>query len=171
MPRQTAHGSTPGNTGNKLLDRFPEEEHVRLAPQLESKPLKLKELLIRENAPVPDIYFPTTALVSTLVIMEDGSAVETGITGSEGMVGLSTALGLDFDFHRAICQVHGGIQPSGPRLSRGDGAEPAAGRADPAVRRRGSSTDRTGGGVQCPSPGHGAAGPVVTHVPRPRQAR
>jgi CRP-like cAMP-binding protein len=70
-------------------------------------PLKLKQLLIQPNDPYRDIYFPTTALVSSLVVMEDGSEVETGITGAEGLVGLSVALGLESSLHREICQVPG----------------------------------------------------------------
>jgi CRP-like cAMP-binding protein len=107
MPNPRKPELTPGRTGNRLLDRLPEEEYTRLAPLLVSTPLKLKQLLIQASASIPDIYFPTTALVSTLVVMEDGSEVETGIAGAEGMVGLSTALGLEFDLHRAICQVPG----------------------------------------------------------------
>jgi CRP-like cAMP-binding protein len=107
MSPETKLGPKPGWAGNRLLDRLPEEEYTRLAPLLVSAPLKLKQLLIQIDEPIRDIYFPTTALVSTLVVMEDGSEIETGITGAEGVVGLSTALGLDFDLHRAICQVPG----------------------------------------------------------------
>ena len=39
--------------------------------------------------------------------MENGNEVETGITGAEGLVGLSVALGLDSSLHREICQVPG----------------------------------------------------------------
>ncbi len=99
--------SRPARTGNQLLDRLPGEEYDRLTSLLSPSTWKLKQLLIQAGEPIPDLYFPTTALISTLVVMEDGSEVETGITGAEGMVGLSTALGLDFDLHRAICQVSG----------------------------------------------------------------
>src|SRR4051812_44127564 len=97
----------PGQRGNRLLDRLPEEEYAHLAPFLVSVPLKLKQLLSQPNDPVRDVYFPTTALISTLVVMEDGKDVETGITGAEGMVGLSTALGLESELHRSVCQVPG----------------------------------------------------------------
>ena len=107
MSSERTRELTPGRTGNRLLDRLPEGEYARLAPLLMSTPLTLKQLLIQPDEPIRDIFFPTTALVSTLVVMEDGNEVETGITGAEGMVGLSTALGLDFDLHRSICQVPG----------------------------------------------------------------
>jgi len=93
--------------GNRLLERLPGEVYASLAPLLVPTTWKLKQLLIQTEESIPAIFFPTTAIISTLVIMEDGSEVETGITGAEGLVGLSTALGLEFDLHRAICQVPG----------------------------------------------------------------
>ena len=98
---------TPGRTGNRLLDRLPEEEFARLAPGLVPASLETKQLLSQGDDPIHDVYFPTTALVSTLVVMEDGSEAETTLTGVEGMVGLPVALGVDFALSKAICQVPG----------------------------------------------------------------
>ena len=107
MPTATTPEPEPGRTGNRLLDRLPEQEYTRLAPSLVSASLKLKQLLIQVDGPVRDVYFPTTALISTLVVLEDGSEVETIQTGSEGLVGLPAGLGVDFGLSRAICQVPG----------------------------------------------------------------
>src|SRR5215217_4308620 len=85
MSNQRKPEPKPGRTGNRLLDRLPQDEYAHVAPCLVSASLELKQYLIQPNALIPDIYFPTTALVSTLVVMEDGSEVETGITGAEGM--------------------------------------------------------------------------------------
>jgi CRP-like cAMP-binding protein len=94
---------------NRLLEHLSDEDYSLLAPELICKSVKLKSLLIQAGEPIRDIFFPTTALISTLVVMEDGNEVETAITGAEGMVGLTAALGLDVDLHRAICQVPGDI--------------------------------------------------------------
>jgi len=107
MPSQRRRELKPGRIGNRLLDRLPEEEHANLAPHLVSMPLKLKQPLIQPHDTIREVFFPTTAVVSTLVVMEDGSEVETGITGAEGFVGLSIALGLDASLNREICQVPG----------------------------------------------------------------
>src|SRR5438270_13647398 len=108
MSPETTREPTPGRTGNRLLDRLPKEEYARLAPCLVSTSLELKQLLSQGDDPTRDVYFPTTALVSTLVVMEDGSEVETTLTGVEGMVGLAVALGVDVGLSKAICQVPGG---------------------------------------------------------------
>lgn len=107
MPIQRTPESMPRRTGNRLLDRLPEDEYVRLAPSLVSTTLKLKHILNQAGNPIHDVHFPTSAVVSTLVLMEDGSEVETILIGAEGMVGLTVALGIDFALHNAICQVPG----------------------------------------------------------------
>ena len=109
MPTQRTREPTPGRTGNRLLDRLPEEEYARLAPRLVPITLKLKHVISQADDPIHDVFFPTTAVISMLVVMEDGSEVETTLVGTEGMVGLPIVLGLDNSLHRAICQVPGGI--------------------------------------------------------------
>jgi CRP-like cAMP-binding protein len=107
MPTQRTRELTAGRTGNRLLDSLSEEDCAHLFPSLVFAPLKLKQPLFRPDDAIRDVYFPTTALVSLLVVMEDGSEVETTLVGAEGMVGLPLALGIDSGLHKAICQVPG----------------------------------------------------------------
>lgn len=109
MPTPRKPEPKPGRTGNRLLDQLPEKEYTCLAPSLVSASLELKQLPIQVDAPLRDVYFPTTALISMLVVMEDGSEVETALIGSEGLVGLTVALGVDFSLSKAICQVPGEV--------------------------------------------------------------
>jgi CRP-like cAMP-binding protein len=107
MPSSKTREPKPSRSGNRLLDRLPDEIYAELAPHLSPMQLKLKQLLIQPKDQIRDVFFPTTAVVSSLVVMENGSEVETGITGAEGFVGLSIALGLEAALHREICQVPG----------------------------------------------------------------
>jgi CRP-like cAMP-binding protein len=107
MSTPSNRASGPGQVNNRLLERLPEEEFAALAPLLMPRAVKLKQVLVRPGEPIQEVFFPTTAVISALVDMEDSSAVETGITGAEGMVGLYTALGLESDPQRSICQVPG----------------------------------------------------------------
>ncbi len=107
MPTPIGRERKSGRTGNRLVDRLPEGEYASLAPHFRSVSLKLKQPLVQPDEPIRDVFFPTTALISSLVVMEDGSEVETGVTGPEGLVGLSVALGLESALHREICQVAG----------------------------------------------------------------
>jgi CRP-like cAMP-binding protein len=69
--------------------------------------LELKQPLTQLGQPLRRVYFPTTTTVSLLNVMEDGSEVEVGLIGPEGLVGLSVALGLPLAIYRTICQVPG----------------------------------------------------------------
>jgi CRP-like cAMP-binding protein len=97
----------PGQNGNQLLAMLPQEDYARLAVSFESVSLDLKQPFTQTGQPISHIFFPTSAIASILVIMEDGTEVESGLIGPEGMVGLSAALGLDIALYRSICQVPG----------------------------------------------------------------
>src|SRR4051812_6619177 len=103
MPSARGRRPTPGQTGNRLLDRLAEEEFARLAPSLTSVPLELKQTLSEADRPVREVYFPTSAMVSMLVVMEEGGEVETALIGAEGLVGLGVALGIDVALQKSIC--------------------------------------------------------------------
>jgi CRP-like cAMP-binding protein len=78
---------------NRLLATLPESEYERLAPDLESVELSPRQVLTLPDQSIGRIYFLRDAVVSLLVPMEDGSAVEGATIGNEGMVGLETFLG------------------------------------------------------------------------------
>src|SRR4051794_16615499 len=140
MSPERTHELTPGRAGNRLLDRLPEQEYARLPPLLVSTSLALKQPLIQPDEPIHDIVFPTTALVSTIVVMGDGSEVESRIIGAEGVGGLSSPLRLDLALHRPVRQGRGGgVWLPAPALRAA--AEPdrqrgSVGRPDAAVVRR-----------------------------------
>jgi CRP-like cAMP-binding protein len=53
------------------------------------------------------VYFPTTAIVSMLYIMENGETAEIGVVGNEGVVGIALFMGGDTAPNRAIVQSAG----------------------------------------------------------------
>ena len=77
---------------NRLLACLPEEEFARLSPHLERVKLSHGEHVIVPDAPIRDIYFPLTCLLSLVTILEDGSTVESGTIGREGMSGIPVLL-------------------------------------------------------------------------------
>jgi CRP-like cAMP-binding protein len=54
------------------------------------------------------VYFVNTGVVSLVTHLKEGSGVEVGLTGNEGMVGLSIALGDDVSPNQAIVQIADG---------------------------------------------------------------
>ena len=101
--------STPRvhDTGNRLLDRLPEDEFQGFASSLQIIKLELRDVISQFEAEVTHVHFPVTAMASLLAVLEDDDPVEVGTVGSEGMVGLMIALGVDQSPHRVICQMAG----------------------------------------------------------------
>ena len=56
---------------------------------------------------MPYVYFPTTAIVSLLCVLEDGSSAEIAVVGLEGIVGVFLFMGGDSPLSRAITQSAG----------------------------------------------------------------
>jgi CRP-like cAMP-binding protein len=53
------------------------------------------------------VYFPTTAIVSLLYVMEDGASAEIAVVGKEGLVGISLFMGGESTPSRAVVQSAG----------------------------------------------------------------
>ena len=67
---------TPNGTGNRLLDRLPRKECKSLLPQLETISLANEEEVCHQNSRLSHVYFPTTGVFSTVILMEDGERLE-----------------------------------------------------------------------------------------------
>lgn len=77
---------------NRLLDCLSEEDLRRLEPHFEHVSLSHGQHAIVPDEPIRDIYFPLNCLLSLVTILEDGSTVESGTIGREGMSGLPVLL-------------------------------------------------------------------------------
>lgn len=92
---------------NRLLACLPEEEFARLSPQLERVALTHGQHVIVPDEPIRDIYFPLNCLLSLVTILEDGSTVESGIIGREGMSGVPVILDAKMTTMPTFTQVPG----------------------------------------------------------------
>ena len=100
--------NTPGPEGNRLLARLPPEEIERLLPHLGHVSFALGEVIYESGGRQSYIYFPTTAIISLLYMMENGSSAEMGIAGNEGVVGVALFMGGNTMPNRAVVQSAGG---------------------------------------------------------------
>src|SRR5829696_4270588 len=78
---------------NRLLAALPDDDYERLLPQLANVSLALGEVVYESGAQLDYVYFPTTAIVSLLYRMENGSSAEMGLTGNDGVVGIALFMG------------------------------------------------------------------------------
>ncbi len=92
---------------NHLLACLPSADYRRLAPHLTAVPLEHRQALYEPNEPIRYAYFPEGGLVSVIAPMEDGTQVEVGMIGREGMVGLPLVFGNETAPLRAVVQIPG----------------------------------------------------------------
>ena len=98
---------THDHKANHLLAALPDAEWLRWAPQLEAVELPLGRVLYESGVALTHIYFPTTAIVSLLYVMEDGASAEIAVVGREGLVGVSLFMGGESTPSRAVVQSAG----------------------------------------------------------------
>jgi CRP-like cAMP-binding protein len=92
---------------NRLLAALPASELERLRPHLDPIDLPLKKVLITAGEPVLHAYFPASGLGSLIARLEDGSGVEVGMMGRDGMVGTAVVLHAETTTTDCIIQVAG----------------------------------------------------------------
>jgi CRP-like cAMP-binding protein len=92
---------------NRLLASLPPADFGCLATSLTPVTLTLKQFLLEADEPIEAAYFVETGMVSYLAYLEDGEALEVGLIGSEGMVGMPLILGVDRVPAGAIVQMDG----------------------------------------------------------------
>ncbi|MGA9995056.1 MAG: Crp/Fnr family transcriptional regulator [Pyrinomonadaceae bacterium] len=93
---------------NLILAALPRDEYKRLLLQLEFVPLPVGEVLYQSGEFIEHVYFPDNGIVSLVTHMNDGTAIEVGIIGRDGMVGIPVLLGDDISFEEANVQIAGG---------------------------------------------------------------
>jgi CRP-like cAMP-binding protein len=99
--------SQPPPVRNQLLAALPGKEYKRLIPHLETVRLPFMEVLYESGEPIKHVYFPNEGLISLLVVMGDETLREIGLIGSEGMLGIAVALGINATPIRALIQMPG----------------------------------------------------------------
>jgi CRP-like cAMP-binding protein len=97
---------------NVILLSLPDEEYNLLRPHLEPVELPQHKILHEPAEKIDLAYFLNDGMTSLVAMSVDGRSVEVGITGREGMVGMSLTVGLLRGTFRAIMQMSG----SGTRI-------------------------------------------------------
>ena len=92
---------------NHLLAALPDAELHRWLPLLESVDLPLGLVLYESGRTLSHVYFPTTAIVSLLFVLENGESAEIAVVGNEGVVGISLFMGGESTPSRAVVQSAG----------------------------------------------------------------
>lgn len=92
---------------NHLLAALPAADLERVRKNLKLVELPLGEPLYESGSRQRAVYFPTTAIVSLLYTLADGSSVEIAVVGNEGIIGVSLFMGGETTPSRAVVQSAG----------------------------------------------------------------
>jgi len=92
---------------NLLLAMLPKTDFKRLLPHLQLVFLPLGKCISEAGEQISSLYFPTTAIVSFLYNMGNGSSGEIALVGKDGVVGITLFMGGKSTPHRAIVQSSG----------------------------------------------------------------
>ncbi len=92
---------------NHLLAALPDADFQRWLPQLEVCDMPLGKVMYESGRVLSHVYFPTTAIVSLLYVMENGASAEIAVCGNEGVVGIALFMGGESTPSRAVVQSAG----------------------------------------------------------------
>jgi CRP-like cAMP-binding protein len=90
-----------------MLAALPRKQYQRMLDGLESVVLTFGEVLYEPGERIRHVYFPNDSLVSLLTLVDRHLALEVGMVGREGMVGVPLSLGTDVSPVRALVQGAG----------------------------------------------------------------
>ena len=86
---------------------MPDADFNALKPSLIQTTLEHNQVVSEPGTPVESVYFPVTAILSVITLMDDGQGVEACTMGFENAYGLVNALGSPIATERVIAQVPG----------------------------------------------------------------
>jgi CRP-like cAMP-binding protein len=92
---------------NHLLAALPGADFERWKSMLEPVNLPLGQVVYESGSTMTHAYFPTTAIVSLLYVLQDGASAEIAVCGNEGMVGVVLFMGGESTPSRAVVQSSG----------------------------------------------------------------
>ena len=92
-------------TGNSFLDALPASTRAALSPSLTRRVVRPGEVLARPGEPFAEVVFPIHSVASTVTVTEEGSAVEVGLAGHEGLSPVAIVFGSDASRHATTVQI------------------------------------------------------------------
>jgi CRP-like cAMP-binding protein len=92
---------------NLLLNKLTDAELQQCLGHFEIVESKLKDMLCQQGQPIEYNYFPCGSVISNLIYMEDGLAIEVGTIGNESFSGVEVLFGATEAIETAICQIAG----------------------------------------------------------------
>jgi CRP-like cAMP-binding protein len=94
-------------SNNNILNLLPDATYQNWASYFENVELAMGQVLYAPGSTLSHMYFPTTAIVSWVYVLENGATTEIAMTGREGVVGMYMLMGGGKTHNQAIVQTAG----------------------------------------------------------------
>ena len=107
--RQGGDGSAPPAklSQNEILSSLPADELAAVMQHATQKSFTLREELFEEGDPLEIVYFPLSAMISLVNVLNDGTTIEVMTIGREGFIGLPLLNDVSTARFRGLCQISG----------------------------------------------------------------
>jgi CRP-like cAMP-binding protein len=92
---------------NRILARASRVDLEDLRPRLREVELEHGRVIAESRERVHQVYFPREGILSCVVELEDGPAIESGMIGNDGVFGATQALDGRLSLHKVVVQVPG----------------------------------------------------------------
>lgn len=106
------------HASNFLLGHLAPATLARLAPHLSVVELVAGEVLAEPHDRIQRVYFPHSGIISCIVELLDGSTIETGMIGNDGVFGASQALDDKVSLNLVTIQIGGRASAMQPERLR-----------------------------------------------------
>jgi CRP-like cAMP-binding protein len=101
---------TPRAESNWLLAALSDDVYASVSAACETVPVLYKEILIEPHVPMEYVYFALSGCLSVVTVMKNGSSVEVGTIGWEGLCGISLLNGIAEVPTQCIVQLEGSVK-------------------------------------------------------------
>jgi CRP-like cAMP-binding protein len=92
---------------NLLLNKLTDAELQHYLGHFEIVETQFRDVLYQQGQSIDYVYFPCGSIISNLIFMEDGLAIEVGTIGNESFSGIEVLFGAAEAIETAMCQIAG----------------------------------------------------------------
>jgi CRP-like cAMP-binding protein len=92
---------------NAILLSLPAKDLAAITERLRPMPLDMGHMFGETGAPIEQVVFPTSGLVSVVTELSSGERIEAALIGRSGVVGASVAFGAKFHISTSFVQMPG----------------------------------------------------------------
>src|SRR5687768_207655 len=97
-----ASTALPETHPNRLIAGLPPSVQHGIVSKMELVYLTKRQVIYEQGEPIMHVYFPCSAVISLIMVMENGAGVEVATIGNDGFLGIPRYFGVEAAFARGI---------------------------------------------------------------------